>query len=314
MHTNNLKRLIFTALGVSLISTCISFAQEDIISFYPKAYAKTQNPPEEKKLMVIAEQKVEDKFVTFIGVEKGKVLLVAITKDKIKNPQKDISLKVRFKSKEIDIERFSMRLDNIPDAGKIQDGCYVFDRNADGKIDYVSSLLGIIPVKPKDFPSDFPQGRTNYIFNNDTRQIEFFKKNCQMVFNHLADDNFDGRVDGVVVERMDSERDWVDNWTIIRSSNFNDVLDTCWLFKDNINTKESNCLRAQKGYVARRAIRDLPEPENKDSGKILEAVPFYTTKLAEFGNEELRKESEVLSLLNQAANLCGLTKDSFYKE
>ncbi len=93
MDTNNLKRLILTALGVSLISTRISFAQEDIISFYPKAYAKTQNPPEEKKLMVIAEQKIEDKFVTFMGVEKGKVLLAAITNNKLQNPKKAFLLK-----------------------------------------------------------------------------------------------------------------------------------------------------------------------------------------------------------------------------
>src|SRR4030067_497665 len=161
MVLKHLHRFIYIFFLWILISSDFSFAQENILSFYPKAYAKTQNPPEEKKLIIIAEQKIEDKFVTFIGVEKGKVLLAAITKDSLKDPKTEILLKIKFKN----IEKEAQLL-TVPysDTVKITEWGYVFA--------------------------------------------------------HMADDDLDGNIDGVVIEAMDSERYWVDRWTALRSTRF----------------------------------------------------------------------------------------------
>jgi len=226
MVLKHLHRFIYIFFLWILISSDFSFAQENILSFYPKAYAKTQNPPEEKKLIIIAEQKIEDKFVTFIGVEKGKVLLAAITKDSLKDPKTEILLKIKFKN----IEKEAQLL-TVPysDTVKITEWGYVFDRNKDGKIDYVAYLVAAIPVKPpQTFPSDFPKGEE--LKDHFLALINRYKENpmyfhmfwicLRLVFAHMADDDLDGNIDGVVIEAMDSERYWVDRWTALRSTRF----------------------------------------------------------------------------------------------
>lgn len=307
-------RFVIFVFGWVLVFVHISHSQDNIISFYPKAYAKTQNPPEEKKLIIIAEQKIEDKFVTFIGVEKGKVLLAAITKEKINNLQKSISLKVRFKNKKISMGQYTMTFGDVPVAGELKDWGYIYDRNADGKLDYVSFFIGVMPVKQKDFPTDFPKGLVLLPFHDNPKHLEIFKRSCQLIFNHMADDNLDGSIDGVVLERMDHERSWVDSWTIIQNSKFKETVDTCWIFKDNVGIKEGDCVKTQKGYMVRRATKDSTEFDTKEQANLAKELPLYKTKFSEFGSTDMTKMYELLSLFNQAASLCGLTKDSFYKE
>ncbi len=292
------QRYLFVVLCWSLLFVKFSFAQEDIISFYPKAYAKTQNPPEEKKLMVIAEQKMEDKYVTFLGVEKGKVLLAAITNEQLKKVKDKIRLKVRFEEKYFGVELgyyastfFEMRRVSL-DTNYMSNWGYVFDRNNDGKIDYIAYFVGIYPVKRKDFPSDFPKDLKSLGRSEQQEYVETFKKSCQLIFVQSADDNFDGEADAVVIERMDTERDWVDSWMILEDVDLDEKIDSCWFFRDSVGVKIRGCLKTKEGFWTYRA----------------------GGKSSVFGNEDLSKISENFSLLNKAANLCGLTKDSFYKE
>ncbi len=298
MDLRSRSRFICAILASVFILPNFSFAQDDIISFYPKAYAKTQNPPEEKKLMVIAEQKIEDKFVTFMGVEKGKVLLAAITKENLKEPSKDIILKIKFKNIEKEIQHLTVP---YSDTNKIIEWSYIFDRNNDGKIDYVAYLSAAIPIKPQQiFPPDFPKGQelTDHFvalikeYRQNPQYLYMFWLCLRLVFDHMADDNFDGKIDATIIEAMDSERYWVDRWMVLRCTQFDERVDTCWQFRDSIQVKERGCLRLGKGYWTHRA--GLREKE--------------------FGSEQVAKMNGTLSLLNQAANLCGLTKDSFYKE
>jgi len=321
MNSKHLFRFIFMISVWVLLFENISHSQDNIISFYPKAYAKTQNPPEEKKLIIIAEQKIDDKFVSFLGVEKRKVLLAVVTRNKLENPKKAFYLKPkeeRFGSSMMwdlvhryAIDTFAQELfdtllnfsdslsENLVDSLKKQDSVkwgYLFDRNCDGQIDYVAFLVGPLHVKQKDFPQDFPKGGIVDQLQNygklTAEQIQIFKKSWVFVFTHISDENFDGRADGAIFEVMDPERFWVDRWMVLFSSNFNGVIDTCWQFQDSIQIKERNCLKLSKGYWTKRA----------------------GAKKGEFGNQDLAKLSEMLSLLDKAVNLCGLTKDSFYKE
>lgn len=295
MSLKHLFRFIFVISALVLISPNFSYAQNDITSFYPKAYAKTQNPPEEKKLIIIAEQKIEDKYVTFIGMEKGKVLLAAITKEKIKDPQKSLYLTARFEkvTKKVKNPYFTITFAKklFLDPGEIIDWGYVFDRNGDGKIDYVSYLIGALPVKQNNFPENFPKRGEEAVLSDESRPLAVFIFCSRLNFAHYADDNFDGKIDAAVIERMDLERDWIDKWMVLRSTNFNDICDTCWFFKENISEKAGKCLRTNKGYWAHRV-----------GGSV------------DFGKEEFINLSYSLLIFNQAASLCGLTKDSFYKE
>ncbi|MFA4915942.1 MAG: hypothetical protein WC560_04650 [Syntrophales bacterium] len=60
---------------------------------------------------------------------------------------------------------------------------------------------------------------------NNLKQMSFLYKSSQLVFRHWADDNFDGKVDVVVLENMDTERPWIERWAAVRSSHYDGRLD-----------------------------------------------------------------------------------------
>src|SRR5574341_1046434 len=204
----------------------------------------------------------------------------AITKDSLKNPKEEIILKINFKNREKEVQHLTVP---YSDTVKIIEWGYVFDRNKDGKIDYLAYLAAAIPIKPqKIFPSDFPKGEDLAdhfvaLINEYRQKPEYFHMFwlcLRLVFDHMADDNFDGKIDGTVIEAMDSERYWVDRWMALRSTRFDEKLDTCWQFKDSIQVKERGCLRLGKGYWTHRAgqPRRLPagnglHPRRADAGR-----------------------------------------------
>jgi len=270
-----LAALIFTGI---LLYPPFCMGAENIVTFYPKAITRIQSPPDESKLSIICQHKIGEEFVTFIGAEK-KVLLAAITKEKLKHPEKNILLRRMF------VKTKTMP---VPFAGNIVDWAYVFDRNNDGKIDYVAYLIGALPVKPKDFPKNFPKGSETASMD----QLELFYKNSQLIFRHWADDHFSGKVNGGILESMDPERKfWVDGWTLIQSTHFDSILDTCYNFKDDINIKTADCVKSGEGYLTHRI----------DGESVFEA-------------KDLDSRNKLLSLFNEAAGACRLAKDSFYQE
>lgn len=122
------------------------FAQEDILAFYEKAYARTQLPPDESGLSIICQQKLEDYYITFMGTGGQKVLLAAFSKEKLDNPNEDVWLKWRL-----------VTPGEKRKGGKTMDWGYVYDRNGDGQIDYIAYLMGPMPIKGKSFPENFPK-------------------------------------------------------------------------------------------------------------------------------------------------------------
>lgn len=294
-------RFVVLYLLFIIIYANLCFAQDSIISFYPKVYAKTQSPPEESQLKIVAQLQMGDRFVNFVGTDKQKVLLVAITKQQLKNPKKSIALKLKFVTIEENLTtrlgKYTIPYGIVPYVGEVVDWGYVFDRNQDGKIDYLAYFVGTLPVKQKDFPEDFPKGDVveRYLLGDNPLTggfLEVYTKSCQHIFIHSADDNFDGKVDGLIFETVDAERNWVDRWMIIRSRDFDDIPDTCWCFKENIQIKVTDCIKTQRGFWTRRSGGLWPE----------------------FRTEHLVKVSEIMTTINEAASKCGLTKDSFKSE
>jgi len=262
-----------------LTGTNPSLGEENILTFYNKAAAKIQSPPDESYLQLICRKKIDNLYVTFVGWETGKVLLAAITEKKLKKPDENILLKVLFI--ELPEPPFGQ-----PTAGNIVDWGYVYDRNGNGKIDYVSYLVGPMPVEQKDFPADYPKRGESV----NLSELKIFLDSNQLLFTHWADDNYDGKVDAVVFEALDPERDWVEGWMVVRSSKFDGVVDEGWYFKDDINVKEKDAERAGNGFRTRR----IPG---------IEPV---------FGPGELAQKDRILNMFNKAAEKCKLTSNSFY--
>ncbi len=273
--------ITITVLCVSLITGVYSsHGEESILTFYNKAAARTQNPPDEAYLYVVCREKIDNLYVTFVGLETGKVLLAAITENKLKKPSIEILLKVQF-----------LKLPYppyiAPTAGRVVDWGYVYDRNGEGKIDYVSYLVGPFPIKKPDFPSDYPKRGQSL----NLSEIELFLKSMRLLFTHWADDNYDGKVDAVVFEAVDPERNWVEGWTAVRSTKYDGTVDEGWYFKEDINVREKDAERTGTGFSTRR----IPG---------IEPV---------FGPGELAHKTKILTMFNEAAEKCELTGSSFYR-
>jgi hypothetical protein len=286
-------RLLLSVAILSIASQCTG--QERIDAFFPKAFAKTQAPPDEAALQTICQTKVDERHVTFLGIESNKVLLAALTKHKLKDPPKSIWLKLRYavsKGKAPGVHPQAM-----PPKDGTMDWGYIFDRNGDGKIDYLAYLFGPYPVEGKDFPADFPKanGRVDrWSASLDSQRLEVTLKSIRMVFQHAADDNFDGKVDALVVGALDPETGWLDGWVIDRELDFTGVANDCRYFKDDITVKAAACEATASGH--------------RVQGKNL-VVNLETDEVQVFASF-----SDMLATLNRGAAACGLTKGSFYSQ
>lgn len=245
----------------------------DIVSFYPTAYTLTQSPPEPSNFSILCQTKLQTKsgeaFWSFISADKKKVLIGAWSKNELQHPETAIL--------------FLPQLARGQSAKEQVEWLFTFDRAGKGRVDYLVWPLGPNAIKPPDFPADFRKG------SKMTRQeFEYWLKNVKIVYQHWADDDFDGTIDAVVLEAYDPDRPWVEGWQFIRSSHFDGALDDCWFFKDRIDEKRGECERSGQGYKT-RSLSYKPE----------------------FGPERFTGFSEILTYLNAAAGRCGLTKDSF---
>lgn len=275
-----LRALTFALFVIISAGAISSSAEDNILGFYGKAVKRADSPPDESLLSVECREKIDNIYVTFVGAEKGKVLLAAITQEKLKKPDKYILLKV-YNTK-------SLENPILPTRDYVMDWGYVYDRNGDGKIDYVAYNVGPMPFKQKDFPEDYPKGGQSLNLSD----IELLFKSMRLLFTHWADDNYDGKVDAVVFEAVDPERNWVEGWTAVRSTKYDGTVDVGWYFKEDINVREKDAERTGTGFKTRR----IPG---------IEPV---------FGPGELAHKTKILTMFNEAAEKCKLTGDSFYRQ
>lgn len=260
-----------------LTGTNYSFGEENILTFYNKAEAKIKTPPDEAYLEVICRKKIDNMYVTFIGLEDDKVLLAAITEKKLKHPDKDILLTVRFS-----------KLAVLPTRDYVVDFGYVYDRNSDGKIDYISYLIGPMPFKDKVVTTKYPKLGEPI----NAKELEIVLHGMDLFFTHWADDNYDGKVDALVIEALDPENGWVEGRMAVRSTKFDGAVDEAWFFKEDINIKEKDAERVGNGFRTRSMMYGI--------GYV-------------FGPADLDKTNYALSMFNQAAEKCKLTSSSFYR-
>ncbi|MBI3193981.1 MAG: hypothetical protein HYZ34_05850 [Ignavibacteriae bacterium] len=261
--------VLLPLLALLMVSN-FTLAQLPLLESYPVMDSVIRYPVRQESLMVLCKKKISERHITFVGVRgMDNVLLVAVTLEPIANVNKDISLTVQFTGIN-------------PKPGKVETWGYVYDRNHDGKIDYLSLLGGAAPFWANDVPEYFP-GRGVAM---DMDQMEMFVSHSDLVFNHWADDNYDGKLDGVIHVDMFEERDWVKRRLMVRSSKFNDEYDDITSFRKRPGDLEDTI-------------------EVNESG--VPYIPIGKPK-EEINKKMFEEKTAILDLLNKAVVSCNLSK------
>lgn len=248
-------------------------APSDIFSFYQTALAVAQ-ATHERDLSIICQKPLPDQiftkqgdmFVTFLAGSTKKIVLAAFSTQSLSSPPSTI----RWDRNQPGVEWM-----------------FVFDRDRDGKIDYILWPSGVSPYLEGPAPSGFPM-RTGSSTAMSREQATLLQRYARMIFFHWADENFEGKLSAVILDAWDPGGIFaVTGWQVIRSSHFDGVLDQCWYFKQSIADKTAECERADQGYKTRTINAMVVTPV------------------------ALMETSFWLSRFNEAAELCALTGDSF---
>jgi hypothetical protein len=246
---------------------------ETIMGFYRTADSLSAYPSPITTYEIKCQRRVMKRYVTFIG-RKGekKIYIAAVTLKPLKNLSKQLALTARFDGPQ-------------PSLGETSTWGYVFDRNDDGKLDYLALVGAAAAVEGENFPDDFP----GFGSPMSTEQFERYIANCRIVFNHWADDNYDGTIDAGVLFDMDPFRNWVRRNLLIRSTAFNGKFDDVRAFRTDIATATAS---------AEFTPTEVPYyPLGSNRGTITKSMFDETTAL--------------LSLLNRAAALCKVGTSGF---
>jgi len=215
--------LIFIITGLFLAAADTS-AQSgvDVVNFYPVADSVTQTPFPIGRYEIKYRKNLMGRYVTFIGKKKDrKVLIAAITMEPIKSVQKDMRLSVEFHGPK-------------PYIGEVSTWGYIFDRNGDGRIDYLALVGGAAAVEDSSITDDFP-GFQNPM---SRKQFEQYIEHTRIMFNHYADDNYDGEIDAVVHYDMDPIRNWMKRWLVVRSTKFDGQFEEVWAFRGKMSPNQ----------------------------------------------------------------------------
>ncbi len=267
-----MKTILLVGLAVLLLAGTACSQKKSILEWYAIADSTASFPPVDEQLSM-ASQKVDQWYVTFFGIKnQPKVLLAAITTSAITDV-KSISLSVQFNKIK-------------PSAGKITTWGYVFDRNGDGKIDYMELLSGAAAYEGDEFPADFPEGRQPL----NKEQQSYFIGHCKLIFEHWADDNYDGKFDAVVQNDLDPKRDLVMQQILVRSTTFTNIFDDVWGFRGNIRGDRDSVPHSEKRVPCRTI------------GKRNDAI---TPKV-------FMEKNAILDLVNRAGKALKLTEENFY--
>jgi len=262
-----MKTITFTIVFFALCSCTLLAQKGDITKFYPHVDSVCEFPAIDQKLVILGRKKLMQRYISLVGYASDSVArIAAVTLKPLTNPNTDISRLVEFNGIQ-------------PSPGKVNTWGYIFDRNNDGKIDYMALVGGAGAFKGLDFPDDFP--RRGDGMTRD--QIEYFVGHCKTVFNHWADDNYDGALDGVIHISMDPDREWVDHRLLVRSKEFNRKFDDVRGFWTNLDEQQV-------------AIEHTPTS--------VSIYPIGKPKDEEITPKTLEEKSRIMQLIDQTIKAC----------
>lgn len=199
-----------------------------VIDFYPYAHRLTQDPPPPSSLKAYFRTEIDGQHLILLKTG-DPLLTVAVFSAK---PVEDIERKLTL--------RLGLFLPGGKPAGKPApadafEWLYLFDRNRDGQFDYLCWPYGPGLVKPPEAPPEV------------MKKIRF--EYLRFVFDHLADDNFDGRFDAAVfgVGSPDNPA-WIDRWVLLRSRGDDGTADEAWYFTADIRVPAGEPERVPQGF------------------------------------------------------------------
>lgn len=251
----------------------IPHEQAELPRFFPKAYAVTQVELPRKDLRIHCQKRVRSgkhrAYVSFVGFKDGGIFIAALSRKRLRKPGKNL--------------RTRIPRGGLPPSATMDWG-YVFDRNHDGRVDYLAYLDGINPVVPDDWRGHLPN-LTRPFTGRELKEIVL--PNTRAVFWHMADDDFDGRHDGLAVSMRDVSTGWLNGWVMARDTNFDGRFDACVFYRGRMRSKVGDCDPAARGFGVKG---------ERPSG--LSGVPAVD-------------EPSLLTLINQVAKRCRLQGESF---
>jgi len=242
-------------------------AQAPLDLFFETADSVTEHAPFKSELTTFCQVRILGRYVSFVGYKNSRTLLyVTFTRDSVADPVMDVSPIVGFDKAK-------------PTLGKVETWGYPFDRNRDGKIDYLALVGGAAPFEDGDFPANFPVNDQPLM----VRHVQLYLEKCRILFNHWADDNYDGKLDAVVHADMDPGRAWVYRYIFAAFSPREGTLDTAWTFRTDTSSFDHSLGTTPEGVRY--------HPVGRPPGIL--------------GGKDLDEKSAVMTLINQAVDSCG---------
>ena len=245
------------ALAISTASLTNSLgAQGDALAFHATAQATIATPPSADSMRVLCTREVRanetplevNGWFSFVAPPRDSSAWIAVfTRNRVRKVS-DVLTTTRL---------FSPLPTAAPGRSGSLDWAWIWDRNGDGRADYVAYLQNAMGVLPDPLPDSFPAPtrEANGRFLLTQPFLYALIDHAAMVFRHYADDDFDGRVDVAVVEEADVDRPmFVRGWVVARASQRDGVVDGAWAFRRTITDTTRVLVREADGSYRIPAI------------------------------------------------------------
>lgn len=249
----------------------------DFVSFYSRVAALTASPPDLTRYGIECSVPVGEKtsgdYFTLARPEDGRSALFVFTEGT--GPVTDLEKVISFGGQ----------------PGRSLSWGFLYDRNGDGWVDYFAFLDGAQPVKTDEIAGLIPKKpgakRGEPIKIESKEELRLIIKHSRLVFTHHADDNFDGKSDGVIAALWDPENPmWIYGNGVLRSRVFSQVVDEDWRFVTDIGTRAGPVPRTPEGFE----------------------VSFFS------GERPLQTSSQLLGAVNRVIRACRIPKGALPRE
>lgn len=242
----------------------------------------SDDPPPENRLSTLCQvQVVPDDgrtlgYYSLLSVDARRVFIIAYSSHELERPWETMAFKSVF---------VPAGATSRIDAGTA-DWAYVFDRNGDGRIDFLAYRVGPLWLLPegkriRDYPKVKSGVKEDFLEANRDKLGEGFW--------FLADENFDGTQDVLIARVIDKSSGWTDGWVVAEDKDFDRAYDVCYSTRGSLEGKSTTCRPGDPAPTVR---------DHTIAGLNVMLLPSDGVPLAAF---------------NQALEACGSTAGQLYR-
>jgi hypothetical protein len=227
------------AAALLVLISGMAHAEADGVAFYAGAEARALRPPEASTLKVACRESVEGRYFQAFKDPAGRIVLVAFSDRPVKELEKAAFLEVRFRES-------GPTACPSPRESCTMDWGYIYDRNGDGRVDYVAFLYGAMALTPANPPPGFSATADEV----DREGLVLWLNSSRLFFFHGADDDFNGTADLMVGPSGPAPRSvWFDSFAALKSTARNGKVDDAWKFRDSIDVRLGPPAVLEGGYL-----------------------------------------------------------------